>query len=201
MPVESETRDIAERAARTFQELGAIVEDAAPTIDDPQWILDLSFGANAAGQHSRRPDVEKQQMDPALVAYAEAIGTTPLSDLVKAVIGRQTVVRQLSDFFERYDLLLTPTVGLPAFPIGIVGPTEVAGQKVTHLGWSATYIFNWSGQPAMSVPAGWTKDGLPVGLQIVGRRLDDALVVAAGAAFEAARPWADRWPALDDLAH
>jgi len=53
----------------------------------------------------------------------------------------------------------------------------------------------------MSVPAGWTKDGLPVGLQIVGRRLDDALVVAAGAAFEAARPWADRWPALDDLAH
>ena len=200
MPVESETRDIAERAARTFEELGAVVEDASPTIDDPQWILDLSFGANAAGQHARRPASEKQQMDPALVAYVETIGTATLTDFVKAVVGRQTVVRRLSDFFEHYDLLLTPTVGLPAFPIGIVGPTEVAGQKVRHLCWSSTYIFNWSGQPAMSVPAGWTKDGLPVGLQIVGRRLDDALVVAAGAAFEAARPWADRWPALDDSA-
>ena len=55
---------------------------------------------------------------------------------------------------------------------------------------------NMTGQPAASVPAGWTADGLPVGLQIVGRHLDDATVLRAAAAFEAARPWRDRWPAL-----
>ena len=68
------------------------------------------------------------------------------------------------------------------------------GRKVTHLGWTLCYPFNYSGQPAVSVPAGWTASGLPVGLQIVGRRLEDALVLRAAAAFEALRPWAARRP-------
>ena len=83
---------------------------------------------------------------------------------------------------------------LPAFPLGVVGPREVAGREVTHLGWTLCYPFNYSGQPAVSVPAGWTASGLPVGLQIVGRRLEDALVLRAAAAFEALRPWAARRP-------
>jgi hypothetical protein len=94
----------------------------------------------------------------------------------------------------RYNLLLTPTLCLPAFPLGVVGPSEVAGRKVTHLGWTLCHPFNYSGQPAVSVPAGWTSSGLPVGLQIVGRRLEDALVLRAAAAFEALRPWSARRP-------
>jgi len=197
LPVESETRDIAEQAARAFDDLGVRVGEADLTIADPGWILDALFGGSAAGNHSQRPDAEKAQMDPDLVAYAEALGRLTISDYVKAVQARQAIVRQLTAFFDRYDLLLTPTVGLPAFPTGMVGPTEVAGTRITHLGWSATYIFNWSGQPAISVPAGWTRDGLPVGLQIIGRRLDDALVLRAAAAFEAARPWSHRWPPFE----
>jgi aspartyl-tRNA(Asn)/glutamyl-tRNA(Gln) amidotransferase subunit A len=72
----------------------------------------------------------------------------------------------------------------------------VAGRAVTHLGWTLCYPFNYSGQPAISVPAGWTASGLPVGLQIVGRRLEDALVLRAAAAFETLRPWARRRPIL-----
>jgi len=100
----------------------------------------------------------------------------------------------LRRFFERYDLLITPTVCLPAFSLGIVGPREVAGREVTHLGWTLCYPFNYSGQPAVSVPAGFTASGLPVGLQIVGRRGEDALVLRAAATFEALRPWASRRP-------
>jgi len=92
--------------------------------------------------------------------------------------------------------LLTPTLGLPAFPLGMVGPAEVAGRKVTHLGWTLCYPFNYSGQPAVSVPAGFTASGLPVGLQIIGRRLEDVLVLRAAAAFETLRPWAVRRPEL-----
>ena len=110
--------------------------------------------------------------------------------------ARQVMVDAFRRFFDRYDLLLTPTLGLPAFPLGVVGPDEVAGRKVTHLGWTLCYPFNYSGQPAVSIPAGWTASGLPVGLQIVGRRLEDALVLRAAATLEALRPWAARRPLL-----
>ena len=104
------------------------------------------------------------------------------------------MVDVLRRFFERYDLLLTPTLCLPAFPLGSVGPRGVAGREVTHLGWTLCYPFNYSGQPAISVPAGWTASALPVGIQIVGRRLEDALVLRAAAAFEMVHPWAGRRP-------
>jgi aspartyl-tRNA(Asn)/glutamyl-tRNA(Gln) amidotransferase subunit A len=61
---------------------------------------------------------------------------------------------------------------------------------------SFTLPINMTGQPAATVPAGWTQDGLPVGLQIVGRHLQDETVLRAAAAFEAAAPWHDRWPGL-----
>jgi aspartyl-tRNA(Asn)/glutamyl-tRNA(Gln) amidotransferase subunit A len=133
-------------------------------------------------------------MDPELVAYAEASAGLAVTDYLGAVMARQALVDTLRRFFERYDLLLTPTLGLPAFPLGVVGPREVAGREVTHLGWTLCYPFNYSGQPAVSVPAGWTASGLPVGLQIIGRRLEDALVLRAAATFEKLHPWAARRP-------
>jgi aspartyl-tRNA(Asn)/glutamyl-tRNA(Gln) amidotransferase subunit A len=193
-PVERETREICAAAARAFADLGAKVEDVSPDIGDPSGILRTLYGSAQAGAHAARPPAEKAQMDPALVAYAEASASFTVVDYLKAVGARQAMVDVLRRFFERYDLLLTPTLCLPAFPLGIVGPDEVAGREVTHLGWTLCYPFNYSGQPAVSVPAGWTAGGLPVGLQIVGRRLEDALVLRAAAAFEAARPWGSRRP-------
>jgi Asp-tRNA(Asn)/Glu-tRNA(Gln) amidotransferase A subunit family amidase len=81
--------------------------------------------------------------------------------------------------------------------LGIFGPDHVAGERVAcPLEPFFTYPFNMSGQPAASIPAGFTRDGLPVGLQIIGRRYDEATVLRASARFEEARPWADRWPEL-----
>ena len=133
-------------------------------------------------------------MDQELVAYAEASAGLTMVEYFKALTARQAMVDALRRFFERHDLLLTPTLCLPAFPLGMVGPSEVAGHEVTHLGWTLCYPFNYSGQPAISVPAGWTASGLPVGLQIIGRRLEDALVLRAAATFEALRPWSARRP-------
>jgi aspartyl-tRNA(Asn)/glutamyl-tRNA(Gln) amidotransferase subunit A len=74
---------------------------------------------------------------------------------------------------------------------------QIEGKKAAPFQWiTFTYQFNMTGQPAATVPAGFTKDGLPIGLQIVGRHLDDALVLRAAAAYEAAAPWKDKWPPM-----
>jgi aspartyl-tRNA(Asn)/glutamyl-tRNA(Gln) amidotransferase subunit A len=193
---ELETGAIVQAAAQSFEHLGVAVEPADLTFSDPSWILDTLFGGTSAGLHSGRPPEQKAQMDPGLVAYAEAGQNLSIADYVKAVTARQAIVDRLSRFFDRYDLLLTPTVATPAFPLGQVNPASISDRPVTHLAWSLSYVFNWSGQPSISVPAGRTRDGLPVGLQITGRRLEDALVLRAAAAFEQIRPWSHHWPAV-----
>src|SRR5215467_13535665 len=151
-PVEPETREIGEAAARAFTELGLSIEEANPDLGDPSTILQTLYGGAQAGSHAARSAEQKAQMDPELVAYAEASSGLSVVDYLKAVSARQALVDSLRRFFERYDLLLTPTLCLPAFPLGMVGPTDVAGRKVTHLGWTLCYPFNYSGQPAVSVP-------------------------------------------------
>ena len=170
------------------------VDEATPELGDPSWILVTLYGGGQAGVHAARSPEQKAQMDPELVKYAEAAASMTVIEYVRAIAARQALVDTLRRFFERYDLLITPTVCLPAFSLGIVGPREVAGREVTHLGWTLCYPFNYSGQPAVSVPAGFTASGLPVGLQIIGRRGEDALVLRAAATFEALRPWASRRP-------
>ena len=100
--------------------------------------------------------------------------------------------------FEKYDLLLTPSLSVAAFPVNRLNPEHWPQHVWDWLPWASfSYPFNFTGQPASSVPCGFTPAGLPVGLQLVGRLRDDLTVLQASAAFEKARPWADRRPALD----
>lgn len=96
----------------------------------------------------------------------------------------------LQSVFAEYDLLVTPTLSVAGVENGTVGPAEIDGEAVDPAtDWFLTFPFNFGGPPALSVPAGTTDGGLPVGLQIAGQRFDDALVLAAGTALERARPW------------
>jgi aspartyl-tRNA(Asn)/glutamyl-tRNA(Gln) amidotransferase subunit A len=98
---------------------------------------------------------------------------------------------------EKYDLLVTPTVACAPFAIGLDNATQIAGRAVSPYGWTPfTWPFNVTGQPAASVPCGFTSDGLPIGLQIVGRRYADVTVLRASAAFEKVRPGASKRPAI-----
>ena len=106
-------------------------------------------------------------------------------------------MRKMALFMARYDLLLTPTLAVPPFPIHMQRPEKINGRYVQPAEFLCfTFPVNLTRQPAASVPAGFIADGLPVGLQIVGRHLDDPMVLRASVAFEAVAPWRDKWPPL-----
>jgi aspartyl-tRNA(Asn)/glutamyl-tRNA(Gln) amidotransferase subunit A len=103
-------------------------------------------------------------------------------------------------FMERFDLLMTPTLPVTAFTAGLDEPDAWQRSTIAPLDWTPfTFPFNLTGQPAATVPCGFDRDGLPIGLQMVGRWRDDLTVLRAAAAFEAARPWTAATPALESL--
>ena len=119
----------------------------------------------------------------------------PPTAYVEAWFQRNAWAEHTRKLFAKYDLLLSPTAATAAFEHGILYPSTIDGTPVSREASSAfTFPFNMTGEPAASVPCGFTRDGLPIGLQIVGRRFEDATVLRASAAYEAARPWIDRRP-------
>ncbi|GAA3725547.1 aspartyl-tRNA(Asn)/glutamyl-tRNA(Gln) amidotransferase subunit A [Spinactinospora alkalitolerans] len=137
----------------------------------------------------RLPEARLAEMDGTARQYVEAARKLDADALVDAQEGRHRIVATLAEVFREADFLVTPTTQTPAFAAEGPMPSEIAGRPVNHWGSiSLTFPFNLSGHPAVSVPAGMV-DGVPVGLQIVGRRHEDARVLAAAARLEAARPW------------
>jgi aspartyl-tRNA(Asn)/glutamyl-tRNA(Gln) amidotransferase subunit A len=195
--VDPEVARITAGAARRFAaDLGCIVEEADPGFPDPVGAELILFYVGVQSNVADLPAERYALLDPdfARAIEEEGAGVSAL-DYVRANSVRQSVAEVLRRFFTRYDLLLTPTIAVPPFRAGEEGPREVAGKAVGRLGWTPfTYPFNLSGNPALTVPAGFTESGLPVGLQIVGRRFDEATVLRAGAAFEVAQPWAHLRP-------
>jgi aspartyl-tRNA(Asn)/glutamyl-tRNA(Gln) amidotransferase subunit A len=182
---------------KAFASLGVKLEEAGPDVLPMHDAFQLIFGAGCAAAIGDRLEEWGDRLDQGLVKLTQIGLKAGAADYIRATNRRHTLWEKMQAFFEKYDLLLTPTLPVPPFPVGTDWPREIAGEKVHPLNYLAfTYPFNLTGQPAASVPCGWTADGLPLGLQIVGRRFEDATVLRAAAAFEKARPWAERWPDL-----
>jgi aspartyl-tRNA(Asn)/glutamyl-tRNA(Gln) amidotransferase subunit A len=196
--VDPEIRAVCTAAARRFAELGCAVEASDPGFDDPETLfLDLTAPLRAAAEQHHLAQW-KAEMDPILVERMERASGMTAVDYERATHRRTAMWHIVREFFERFDLLLTPVTAVPPIPLDVQYPREIAGRRVSSpIAWFPfTYPFAMMGVPAISVPCGFTRDGLPVGLQIVGRRLADATVLRAAAAFEAIAPWSDRRPRL-----
>jgi len=184
-----------EKAVCAFEELGhtvILLEEAIPNVVNAWSKL---FSLNIYGTLSDNIDKYGQDMGRALVHSLEEIKQLTLADLVEAQKIKTEQNRVLWNLFDRFDLLLTPTMPVEAFAAEGPPPSEINGQPIHMLDVVAfTYPFNLSGHPAASVPAGFTESGMPVGLQIVGPRLRDDLVLQASRAYEQVRPWNDHWP-------
>ena len=197
--VDPVVRSIVEQAVAVFEhDLDCTVERADPGWADPyDVLLPLIISESDLAGLRRLADQLGERMSAHLVDVLRTDWT--VEQLTDAVMGRKVVYEAASRFFHGYDLLLTPTAAVAPFGHGLQGPPVIDGRAVDGFYWmSFTFPFNLTGQPAASVPAGFTPDGLPVGLQIVGRRLEDGLVLRASAAYEAAAPWRDRWPPILD---
>jgi aspartyl-tRNA(Asn)/glutamyl-tRNA(Gln) amidotransferase subunit A len=186
--VEPDVAAVVGNAARAFSDLGHDVEEVELGLDDPWWIereLWLSmFAASSPDALDHRDDVS-----PGLVRLVEQAQERGSQAVGEALDARAGLLLQIERGLAGYDLLLCPSLPCTAFALGEDQPATVAGRAYDDLGWTQfCYPFNLTGQPACSVPCG-LHDGLPVGLQIVGRRLQDALVLRAAAAYEARHPF------------
>jgi aspartyl-tRNA(Asn)/glutamyl-tRNA(Gln) amidotransferase subunit A len=197
VPVDPRVRKIVDDAVRAFErDLGCTVTLEPPPFGDMmdcfRGIVALETDLGGMRRLARGREADLSRSVRALLAK-----TWTADQFTDAITQRKAAVNAMARFMAGFDLILTPTVPLPPFPIDRDGPGSIDGQPVADDAWTpALYPANFTGQPAASVPAGWTADGLPVGLQIMGGHLGDRAVITAAAAFEACRPWIARRPAL-----
>lgn len=186
--VDPEIAALVADAAKVFDALGATVEQADPGFADPADFFCPHWYAGAAYAARNYTDEQLRLLDPGLreiIAQGRKLG---LLDYLAAVDKRAALGIHMKKFHETYDLLLTPTMPIPAFEAGRELPSSLDAER--WMSWTPfSYPFNLTQQPAATVPCGFTRGGLPAGLQIVGRMHDDRTVLRAARAFERERPF------------
>ncbi|WP_433672696.1 amidase [Nocardia sp. CA-136227] len=202
LPVDPVVRAVVERAVREVVagQLGCRVEPVRPGWSDPAaaFYALIMAESDLSGMRAMA-DTHADRMSPHLVAWLR--GPWTAQDLTDANIARKALVNAMARLMRDHDVLITPTTAVPAFPVGLHGPGTIDGTPVSDSTWIGfNYPANLTGQPAVSIPAGWTATGLPVGLQIIGRHLADETVLRLAAAIEAVAPWAHRRPPISTAA-
>jgi Asp-tRNA(Asn)/Glu-tRNA(Gln) amidotransferase A subunit family amidase len=200
-PVEREVVTIVERAARRFTELGCTLDAPAISWPDARTFYTTMWDVSVGTRNYERAHQRPGWIEPTLMRMILNAGTISAITYRQALYQRAEYYRAVLAFFEDYDLLLTPTMPAGAWQLGggaDEGPRTIDGRPVAHLidRVPFTYPFNITGQPAITLPCGFTSEGLPIGLQIVGRWHADALVLRAAACFETIAPWAEQKPAF-----
>ncbi len=196
--VDPEVEKLTRNAISAFEEAGASVEEVDVSIPDLAYELIVLVLTETIAMIGDKFEEWKNVAYPLYLNFLPLADTVTFKDYIKVRVRRDELWDAVRKIFADYDFMLTPTTAVPAFKLEEgMGPTKIAGKDVGPIGWMPfTYPFNFTGQPAASVPCGFTKDGLPVGLQIVGRRYDDLGVLQASRAFEKIRPWQDKKPPL-----
>jgi aspartyl-tRNA(Asn)/glutamyl-tRNA(Gln) amidotransferase subunit A len=193
--VDPDVAALVQAAVARFGELGATVEEVKTpwAAEGPEMIRFFW----AAHMTRLQPHLAKweAQMDPGLVACIRAGREYSVAEYQGMRDRKMAYIAAIHRWFDDWDFLLTPAVSVAAFPAELLMPKHWPQHDWDWLSWAEfSYPFNMSWNPAASVPCGFTGGGLPVGLQIVGRRFDDLGVLQAAAAFEQIAPWADKRP-------
>ena len=177
------------RSAQALAEQGALIEEADPDVKNAGELIRILWTSTAANIVDSVPESDREMMDPGFLKIAAAGRRIPAAAYIGAYIARAPLYAAMLAFHRRYDLLLSPTMPVTAFDVGFECPP---GDKFSDawLSWSPfTYPFNLTGQPAVSVPAGLSREGLPIGVQIVGPARGDVTVLRAARALERAQPF------------
>jgi aspartyl-tRNA(Asn)/glutamyl-tRNA(Gln) amidotransferase subunit A len=193
--VDSQVESRVRAAVDVLAELGAVVEEVDPGFDDPVEAFHVLWFTGAAKSVEQFPKESWSELDPGLREVCEQGRRMTAMDYLDAVAVRVQLGVLMGRFHQVYDILVTPTLPIPAFSAGVEVPHGSPSPRWT--GWTPfTYPFNLTQQPAATVPCGFTDDGLPVGLHVVGPRHADLGVLRVCKAYQDACTWSDRTPPL-----
>ena len=206
--VETRVLEVVEEAVDGFEDAGATVERADPVVDVPMdnlvdfhlTAMNVQFAELAVALEDETGIDLRSHRDDVAPHIIDAIETgrdTAALDYALVDVARTSFFDAVQNLFEEYDLLVSPVTSVPPFDLDAAPPTEIEGTPTDpFLGWLLTWPFNMTGHPVASLPAGFV-DGLPIGMQVVGQSRADDVVLAASAAFERERPWADAYQQLE----
>jgi amidase len=201
LPVDQRVLDVLESQRRVFEDLGCIVEEATPDFTDAdEAFLTLRAISFALGHHEKVEKHRDQIKDTVVWNVEEGMKLSGL-DVAKAEVKRMQLFQRMHEFMEEYEFLLCPVNQVPPFSVDTPYPTEINGvQMENYIAWmKSAYYITVTSAPAISVPCGFTPEGLPVGIQIVGRFRDDFSVLQMAQAFESATEvWKRRPPVVQD---
>lgn len=195
--VESEVLNVTHKAALAFEDLGCHVEECDLVMERPYDAFGPMFEIEIYSSFKHYMEHHEDQLSSFTKDYIERGAKITAGDYARAIGLLDKLKAQMASFFEKYDLLLSPTLSTPSVPVGEF-PDKIAGKDAYPHRWFGfhpfTFPINGIGHPAASIPAGFSSDGMPIGLHIVGRKGDEETVIAASAAFERARPWIQHRP-------
>jgi aspartyl-tRNA(Asn)/glutamyl-tRNA(Gln) amidotransferase subunit A len=194
--VDPEVAKLVKAAVKVLRALGAKVVNIDPGFADPAAMFRTLWWTGARAALGHLPPENLALLDPALADVVEQSRAITADEMIDAAKQRGILGSQMREFMLPYDALITPTLPIPAFEAGKLQPAD-PDNKGKWVNWTPfTYPFNLTQQPAASVPCGFTKAGLPVGLHVVGRMFEDARVLRICAAFERAVNFSDKRPNL-----
>src|SRR5206468_10760218 len=194
MTIDDEVRAVVERAVTVFRGAGARVEKGGPDLGEVPEIVRLTRGLLMVARHADKLPEHRAVLQPGLVENTEQGLALTSVEVARGELLRTRQWQRMCEFMTERDLLITPTSATPPFPLEQPHALDANGRPMQRS--YLTYAFSVLGLPAISIPCGFTSQGLPVGLQIVGKRCGEAAVLRAAAAFEAAHPWADHIPPI-----
>ena len=193
--VDDEVSDLVAAAVNVFADLGCTVEEITPAFGRLGPEIGRFFWTVHETNLAHYLEKWEAEMDPGLVACIKEGGGHGAEEYLAMRARKIAYVQQIHEFMQDWDLLMTPAVSVAAFPADRLQPAHWPAHPWDWISWAEfSYPFNMSGNPAASVPCGFTEAGLPVGLQIVGKRTDELSVLCAAAAFESAQPWDGKRP-------
>lgn len=184
VPLDGAVREAFDGAVGALRAAGARMEQACPDMAEVPEIVRVSRGLLMVARHGEKLPAHREVLQAGLVENTEQGLALGAAEVARGELLRTTLWHRVRQFLDGRDVWVTPTTATPPFPLA----QPVLGRSFL------TYAFSVLGLPAISIPAGFTPEGLPIGLQIVGKRGGEATVLRAAAAFEAVRPWAHRIP-------
>jgi amidase len=198
VPFDPRIRDVVDAHRKTFESLGCTVEQVEPDFAGAELAFRMLRAWNSANTYGERLKEHPEAFKDTLAGEIEEGLRLTGTEVARAETAHGQLWRRFQAFLEKYEYFVLPTTQLPAFDINTPYPTEIAGVKFdNYIDWmKSCWYISATGNPAASVPGGFTSEGLPVGVQIVGRNKEDFGVLQMAHAFEEATGFGKKRPAI-----